>query len=759
MKQILLLVLLGLLAFSIAAQKEETKDYVRMKDELNEKIFGAVDPYFKDNKLPEQYRDESAVVLAQKHTLESDSKMKFKIGLFASAGPKYSFFDIFRRKLFINDQSALKEYSELSFNKLQSKDWSPIGKLKDYTFINIRLIKPDGTIKTINVDESAVTVKDEKDKKENKIAIPDLGVGDIIDYFVANYYQETEDGHLTSLAYVFGDDYPILNYIISLQFDSRIAADYQCINGAPDFKITPDAHGGGNVLNMVVKNIPKIKGLMWSSFYRQLPMIRLNYARGKIALRDMPDIKEGTVLKATKQFPDMIEANLASIFNSVCYDAAERTRIYKGYREEVRKAWKDYTAKHAKANTPDSIAPFVFRYINWNDNFNAFDIETNYNNAYFPLDWEKQLYHIAEFGYIMLLEFKTELDLLVLPGKDSYARENLFSVSDLSVLVKTHDGRAQYFSFEDNFSYKNMIPYNLQGQQAKVFPFDTKQLLGGKLLVVSLKGSSNVVLPTSDYKFNKESEIIKAKIDAANPQVLNISREMSSNGALKKDEQITLTIFEEMAQQTGITIDVTDDLITQNNNRGKSARKSQDELESLIEKARTKHKEDFENEIERNYEAKAKQVKKYKISNFGIDVNSPFEFQEEFDMDGWIKKAGNNYILDFGKLITGQLEIEKDQRERVKDIYMPFPRSFSYHIEFTLPDGYSVDGLDKLNGAVENETGGFISKARLEGNKVIADINKYYINSFEPAAKWPLLLSFLDKAIEFNQQKILIKKL
>ena len=129
--------------------------------------------------------------------------------------------------------------------------------------------------------------------------------------------------------------------------------------------------------------------------------------------------------------------------------------------------------------------------------------------------------------------------MLVLPGKDSYARENLFSVSDLSVLVKTHDGRAQYYSFEDNFSYKNMIPYNLQGQQAKsVFPFDTKQLLGGKLLVVSLKGSSNVVLPTSDYKFNKESEIIKAKIDAANPQVLNISREISSNGPLKKDNRL-----------------------------------------------------------------------------------------------------------------------------------------------------------------------------------------------------------------------------
>ena len=285
----------------------------------------------------------------------------------------------------------------------------PIGKLKDYTFINIRLIKPDGTIKTINVDESAVTVKDEKDKKENKIAIPDLGVGDIIDYFVANYYQETEDGHLTSLAYVFGDDYPILNYIISLQFDSRIAADYQCINGAPDFKITPDADGGGNVLNMVVKNIPKIKGLMWSSFYRQLPMIRLNSARGKIALRDMPDIKEGTVLKATKQFPDMIEANLASIFNSVCYDAAERTRIYKGYREEVRKAWKDYTAKHAKANTPDSIAPFVFRYINWNDNFNAFDIRPIIITLIFLWIWKSSCIILRSLDTSCFLNLKLSL--------------------------------------------------------------------------------------------------------------------------------------------------------------------------------------------------------------------------------------------------------------------------------------------------------------------------------------------------------------
>jgi hypothetical protein len=72
-------------------------------------------------------------------------------------------------------------------------------------------------------------LKDEKDEKKNKIAIPDLGVGDLLDYYVANYFQESDDNRTTSLNYILGDDHPILNYVISLQFDARIAAEYQAI--------------------------------------------------------------------------------------------------------------------------------------------------------------------------------------------------------------------------------------------------------------------------------------------------------------------------------------------------------------------------------------------------------------------------------------------------------------------------------------------------------------------------------------------------
>jgi hypothetical protein len=757
MKHVYTTVLCFLLAFSLIAQKGETKEYRAIKNELNEKVFGSADPYFVTNAIPDEYKNESVVVLAQKHSLESDSKYKLRIG--STSGVKYNFYDIFRKKLLINDQSALEEYSELSFTKLQSKDWSPVGKLKNYSFINIRIIKANGAIKTIDIDESSVILKDEKDEKKNKIAIPDLGVGDILDYYVANYYQESDDNRSTPLIYVLGDDHPILNYVISLQFDARIAAEYQSINGAPDFKISPDQEGGGNVLNMAVRNLPKIKGLIWSSNHRQLPIIRLNYKRGTISRDGMTDIKEGNVAKATKNYADLTEANMASIMNSVLYAGAAGSRIYKYERELAKEAWKKYIEKHAEANKPDSMTSFLFRYMNWISFSHSFTPRTNFDIAYREVDLERQLYRISEFAYISLLEFKKDLELLLVCGKNSYERDDLFSVADLSILVRTKGPNPQYFTFGDALCFQNTIPYYLQGQKAKIYPFDSKSMLGGKLLFIEKKESSTTTLPSTDHKTNSQSETILVKPDATDLLLMTVNRKVSTKGNLKKDEQAALMIYEDLALQTSPAVGRTDDLITQHINKSKERKKEADEIKILLDKARVKHKEDFEKEIQRGYDIKAKELKQYKITNFGLSEESSFDFEEEFVMEGWSKRAGNNYIVDIGKFIASQISIDKDQRQRTKDVYMPFPRTFNYRIEFMIPSGYLADGIDKLNMSVENEAGAFKSVAKLNDNKLVVDINKYYLHSFEPAGKWPLLLAFLDKATEFNQQKILLKKM
>jgi hypothetical protein len=127
-------------------------------------------------------------------------------------------------------------------------------------------------------------------------------------------------------------------------------------------------------------------------------------------------------------------------------------------------------------------------------------------------------------------------------------------------------------------------------------------------------------------------------------------------------------------------------------------------------------------------------------------------------LDGLVKKAGNNYIFEIGKLLGGQIEIKPEDHVRNEDIYMAYPRQFSYTIQFDIPDGYTCEGVDRLNVKVENETGGFTSAATVKGNSLSIDIKKYYSNGYEPVANWPRMTAFLDACFEFTKVKLLLKK-
>ena len=81
------------------------------------------------------------------------------------------------------------------------------------------------------------------------------------------------------------------------------------------------------------------------------------------------------------------------------------------------------------------------------------------------------------------------------------------------------------------------------------------------------------------------------------------------------------------------------------------------------------------------------------------------------------------------------------------------------NINITIPDGYTVSGIDKLNTSVVNETGGFTSKAIDEGNVLKITTHKYYENNYEPKENWSKMVSFLDATYQFTQEKILLKKI
>ena len=164
-------------------------------------------------------------------------------------------------------------------------------------------------------------------------------------------------------------------------------------------------------------------------------------------------------------------------------------------------------------------------------------------------------------------------------------------------------------------------------------------------------------------------------------------------------------------------------------------------------------------EVEDDLDVKPVSFSDFKVLTTGNRHDQrDFTFSEKFSLDGLVKKAGNNYIVNIGNLIGGQIQVKDQQRQRKYNVYMPYPRTLSYTIRFAIPEGYVAEGIENLNRSVENETGSFISKAVMETNKVVVTVNKTYKHSFEEAADWNKLLLFLDTAYDFSQQKILLKK-
>jgi hypothetical protein len=135
-----------------------------------------------------------------------------------------------------------------------------------------------------------------------------------------------------------------------------------------------------------------------------------------------------------------------------------------------------------------------------------------------------------------------------------------------------------------------------------------------------------------------------------------------------------------------------------------------------------------------------------------------FSYQSSFTMDNFVKKAGNNYILDIGKLIGKYSKVEEKERSRKMDIYMISARTFNYIINFEIPEGYAVKGVEDLAKSLTNSTGSFSSTASLEGRMLKVTVSRTFTSNFEQAAEWPKLLELLDGVYDFYGKKVLLEK-
>ncbi|MBK6827342.1 MAG: hypothetical protein IPG86_10895 [Chitinophagaceae bacterium] len=232
------------------------------------------DPDFAVSAVPDKWKEESGVIIAQKTRFSFDKDAN-----------KLAVYEITRRRIKLNDRDAVNGYSSFYFRIGSSNDGA-----------GIRIIKPDGTVKDVSI-RNAIYVEDNDDVPSTftpyigkastyydksksrviffKVAIPDLDPGDIIDYGTIFY----DDNTVKKMSYIEFDpiyfvctrEYPVLSQKFEIDTDDKSFINSKSTMGAPAFKESGNSNAE---YSWEDRNRDKISDTRWVHSLVELPMVK-----------------------------------------------------------------------------------------------------------------------------------------------------------------------------------------------------------------------------------------------------------------------------------------------------------------------------------------------------------------------------------------------------------------------------------------------------------------------------------------------------
>lgn len=750
----LLFVFLCFCFASANAQSKEEVQYKKESEEIRKQIWAWDKPQFKVKDVPAQYANASKVILAHHIDLAADSKSKFKFyGVTFFTKKEQTLNEVVREMVKLNDKNAITEYSELSFTRFE-KTSGFLGSNKMTTYIGFRIIKPNGTIKEINTDDIVLT-KDEAKEKVAKIAVPDLQPGDILDYFISTEQSLTNDYSTKAYRLSLFDDAPILSLSFHAELGKKYAIEYKSYNAAPELQVSKNADKD-IMVDVEKTNIPPFETSLWVAYPRQLPYIRMNISMGYKGLgsRILDTNKPGEVIKITDGERVMEDKanSLSSEYYSGYWMKAAKAQ-YDDIEEDAKKRAKQMGLVYKDLSNEEKAA-LLFYTLRFTHLLN------------FDIDALSKKVNIGEneyngLAFVIFCTFKASgLDPAILISDDRTGPRinEVMNAGELSATTYI-PGVKKYFSIQTPYSIPFSIPESIEGAaNTKSFTFDHPAAI---MSMKKMEGLTNVApgpaVPVSSSKENARIERIKLSL-SPDKSLLSVNRSTTLRGLYKPTEQRRLILYEDYYEAERLAFKEEKSLIAELED-GKKTKKYVEEVRNAFAEARKKQKTAFEKEAKEWFEQDITDLKNYKTDNLGVRHTSPdFVYSSSFNMAGLVKKAGNNIIVEIGKIQGQPLVVKDEQRKRNIDVYAPFARSIEYEVELDIPDGYTAEGVAALNTKVENEAGYFITEATATDKIVSIKIKKHYLKNFEPVKNWEKLLSFMDASQSWTNAKLLFKK-
>lgn len=676
-------------------------------------IWDDADPDFKISVVPDKWKDESGVIIAQKTRFSFDKDAN-----------KLAVYEITHRRIKLNDKDAVNSYSSFYFRIGSSSDGA-----------GIKVIKANGTVQDVSL-RNAVYIEDNSDVpstfapyigKANtyydksksrtiyyKVAVPDLTPGDIIDYGTIFY----DDNTVKKMSFIEFDpiyfvctrEYPVLSQKFEIDTDDKSFVNSKSTMGAPLFKESGNTNAD---YTWEDRNREKLKDTRWVNSYVELPMVKFQIVFSRSENRSDLFIGDKGELKQNIS-PEELAKKMNTLYNKL--DGSYYYTMAKAYLKQIG---------YADIKEEDFIQKtyYILRHMS-HYRANGFSSEMFASCLTQCLDLRKIPY-----------------DLIVTSPSNLTKPENIIFRTEPEWMVRV---KGKYIFNASIFSN----------------PYDFKEeYLNTPAYIISLgknPTATPITLPVSNAEENITTNTITATMDTASRN-MSVTLQKAVIGLSKQFYNYQAIVYTPALDDDHKSYGGDDDTRT-----GMRA----DVLESYETRLRERKKEDKTRKLEymkEVFEDDYDNLTAY--SDFILNTDGrtwrkqELNYTNKFELSDMVKVAGNNLLISIPGLTGEQLFVNRDEKNREVDAYMGFPRSLRNIINFTIPDGYKAVGIQNLNTTIDNEVGTFAVQASIEGNKLSILVKKVYKQTSVKKENWPKMMEMLDAAFNFSQKKILLKKM
>jgi hypothetical protein len=698
--------------FTLSVNADEKADYLKLAQKVRQEVWSSTPADFQKRTVPDRYKNASAVILSYYRELSTDYYRKATADLVLNLRltRQIDCTDMERMLIQINDKKALKDYSEFTF-KTKSRKWTWGYHHKTQTVLGIRVIKKNGNVQEVSLDDY-VDVKEGKNDKDlsQKIAVPGLEVGDCIDVFSLDQI-DTQEQQLDPFYFVLRQDEPVLYTKVHCVLDQSLATVYRTMNGAPDFTQTTDKDKNA-VLDMVMDKPVDAESSIWYNSLEQSPFIEMYITptKAKVAVVEKAMRQKG--VRGNPDVTPILQDDWKLLKSYVSKGGYSPAGLPSTYKSVFKSAKKEGMSAEERA---DRI--YSFEYVSGGASQRVFNTVANYLRK---LGVEIEMGITTPFGALpvdKLINYNSTSWFFRLKGTDVYYFPGTYP------------------------KVASEIPYIYQGRKA--YMQDSEE---------------QITIPVSQAEDNKSVNDMVVKLDGTK---LDISRKVTYSGEQKMYGQSLVspdnTLFGSSQLEAYWRYLKYDD----KDPYSCYTKKESAELKGAFNEYRKNAIDPFKAEISSYHDGDPVQVGGYGVDCVGIRRDSSnFVYHVDYVMDGMVKRAGNNYLLSVGKLIGSSLKLEGKDRERIDDVWRKMAFVDEWNIEIPLPQGYKVsaEALKKIETSVANECGEFTVKATAGNESVKVYVRKCFAHRVEPVSNWSKLLALVDACSAFADKQMVIAK-